>query len=82
MNATSQELQMLVRLKKCDEGNEFITFLENQYVIYLHNVLKMNGEDLIVAKGKALGLQEVLTLIKSSDQKLSKQSKVEAEDRT
>jgi hypothetical protein len=80
MNCTNEQLQMLHRLKKSNEGNDFINFLESQYVICLTNVLKASGDDLIVAKGKALCFQDLLTTIKTSDTKLQKQSDKEAKD--
>ena len=74
MLATQEELAMLVRLKKSDEGNEFIAFLENQCGIYLYNLLKLNGDDLVTAKGKAIALRDLIHLIKNSDVKLVKRS--------
>lgn len=81
MTITNEELKFLARFRKSEEGNEFITFLENQYVIYLTNILKVSGEELIVTKGKAMACHEIIAAVKNAEKKLKTQSSSEALDR-
>jgi hypothetical protein len=81
MRLNTEDYKVIKRLKTVQEGIDFITLLQNQYLMLYDELLKIDKNERDMLIGKAQQLNELITIFNTIDTKLDNLAQTDAPDR-